>query len=82
MAFPGQESDLSCSCDLGHSSSNSGSSTYHARPGIEPASPPKMPLIPLHHSRNSSTAARFPFVDFHCAPTTQDLAAEGTSGGG
>ena len=38
MEFPGQGSDLSCSCDLCHSCSNMGSLTYCAGPGIEPTS--------------------------------------------
>ena len=36
MEFPGQGSDLSCSCDLSHSCSNTGSLTHCARPRIEP----------------------------------------------
>ena len=38
MDFPGQRSDLSCSCDLCQSCGNAGSSTHCAGLGIEPAS--------------------------------------------
>ena len=36
--FPGQESDLSCSCDLCCNCGNAGSLTRWARPGVKPAS--------------------------------------------
>ena len=38
MEFPGQGSDLSCSCDLSHSCGNARSLTGCARPGIKSAS--------------------------------------------
>ena len=55
MEFPGQGSDLSCSCDLSCICSNARSLTHCAGPGIEPVSQsaPKMPAIPLCQSRNS-----------------------------
>ena len=38
MEFPGQGSDLSCSCDLSRSCGNARSLTHCASPGIEPVS--------------------------------------------
>ena len=55
MEFLGQGSDPSRSLDLNHSCSNTGFLTHCGGLGIEPATQcTKMPLIPLHHSGNSS----------------------------
>ena len=57
MEFLGQGSDPSCSLDLSHSSGSAGSLSLCAGPGIEPASStPKVPPVPLCHSRNSSSS--------------------------
>ena len=54
MEFPGQGSDPSHSCYLNCSFSNAGSLTHCAGLGSNPhCSTPKMPPIPLWHSRNS-----------------------------
>ena len=50
----GQVSNLSLSCNLSHSCSNTRSLAHHAGPGIKPVTPEMSQLInPLHHSRNS-----------------------------
>ena len=54
MEFLGQGSDQSPGCNLSHGCGNAGSLTHCAWLGIEPVSnAPKMPLIPLCHSKNS-----------------------------
>ena len=54
MEFPGQGSDLGCSCDLHCSCGKTGSLTHCAGRGSNlPPRTPETPLIPLHHSGNS-----------------------------
>ena len=54
MAFPGQGSNPSWSCNLYHSCSNTRSLTHRTRPGIESASLPlQRQSSLLHHGRNS-----------------------------
>ena len=53
--LPGQGSNPSHSCDLGHSCGIAGSLTYSARPRIKPESPQRQCRIlnPLHHHSNA-----------------------------